>query len=414
MGARLASGLHAAIKSGGCRHLWSLTVTLDDFDSDFLNTPRTVAAAATASGHRRTSSSSQRSGNGSNNGVSREGGLTPGQGVAGNATVDKRRAPFTPIRTAAHPMNALALARAFHPRAPGGGVGALLNADRREAAASGRSGQREQRALVGARRGAITSLALSYARLHPRSVEELAAHAIASLTHLDLSHCYIGPAGALALARALDGSAGAGVGGGVGGCHGHGRGSRSLRSLTLPHNAVGDLGARVLGQALATNRCLTFLSLASNGIGPAGGQALASALRGGGVVLSRLDVGGNPLGDKASRMLVAAAAAASATSAAARGDGGGVGGGDGMATAVDIVGLDRVAGATVGTRGAMRCAASSTRRCATSGRDEGRSSVGVGGERGEGRACAVAFNVDEQVSVRSEDAVGRDEFVQVQ
>lgn len=383
-------------------------MTLDDFDSAFLNTPRTVAAAATASGHRRTSSSSQRSGNGGNDGVSREGGRTPGRGGAGNATVGRRRAPFTPSRTAAHPMNALALARAFHPRAPGGGAGALLNADRREAAAAGSSGQREQGTLVGVRRGAITSLALSYARLHPRSVEELAAHAIASLTHLDLSHCYIGPAGASALSRALVGNAV--TGGGVGGGHGHGRGSRSLRSLMLPHNAVGNLGARVLGHALATNRCLTFLSLASNGIGPAGGQALASALRGGGVVLSRLDVGGNPLGDKASRMLVAAAT----TSAAARGDGGGVGVGDGMATAVDIVGLDRVAGATVRTRGAMRCAASSTRRCATSGRDERRWSVGVGGEGGEGRACAVALNVDEQVSVRSEDAVGRDGFVQVQ
>eukprot|EP00903_Cladosiphon_okamuranus_P014811 g13717.t1 len=338
-GAHLAAALRAAVKAGGCRHLWRLSVTLDDFDSSFfVNAPRNAEKAgrlAVATGHATTRGSA---------------GTTPSR------------------QTPAHPMNALAFSRAFHPRAPGGGAGAVLNGDGTGKAPSGRGLEPNNKVATGAGRGAITSLGLPFARLHPRTIEGLATYAVSSLTHLDLSYCQIGVAGAVALARTLDG------GGGNDSKDGalRGRGSRSLRSLKLPHNFVGDSGACALGRALSNNRCLTYLSLASNGIGCVGGRALATALgsRGkvvggdgdgggdgggggggggggdggggsGGSGLARLDVGDNPLGEKAVQLLVDAASAK-----------GGDGDGSGAATEVQVLGLDLVAGATVATRAA--------------------------------------------------------------
>lgn len=365
------------MKAGGCRHLWSLSVTLDDFDGSFFgNAPRKVEKA---------------------------GGLAAtGRAVRGGAAT----APPAPSRqTPAHPMSSLAFARAFHPRAPGGGAGALLNGDNAGKATSGR-------ATAGSGRGSITSLGLPYARLHPRTIEELATHVISSLTHLDLSFCHIGAAGAAALARALDGGGGGGgttttrsngVGSGYDGKGGglRGRGSRSLRSLKLPHNLVGDSGACALGRALSNNRCLTFLSLASNGIGFVGGRALATALEsrgglnggdgggGGGSGLARLDIGDNPLGSKGAKLLVAAASAA----------GGGDGGGD--AAVVQILGLDRVAGATVATRAAAPNV------------DAGDEGVGHEKDGAVPVASTVLVAVQEEVSMQPEDASGDDGLVQV-
>lgn len=395
-GALLATSLRAAVKAGGCRHLWSLSVTLDDFDgSFFMNAPRktkqTVGSATTGPGR------------------------SSGKAAAPPAT--SRRAP-------AHPMNALAFARAFHPRAPGGGVGALLNENGGGGAASGDGGVREKQSKVkaGSSRGSITSLGLPYARLHHRTVEELATHAVSSLTHLDLSHCHVGAAGAFSLARALDGIGGStanGVESGVGdskvvgnskasGNGNRGRGSHSLRSLNLPHNFVGDSGARALGRALVNNRCLTFLSLASNGIGSAGGRALAAALdaRGdsdgdggdGGGALIRLDVGDNPLGENAARLLVAASNAAPSGIDRA--------GGQicGAASAAQILGLDRVAGASVATREAAR-------RIVT----PAITAAGVGLPKGGVMLAAAPtlVAIDEGISVQSDDAIGDDGLVQV-
>ena len=369
-GAHLAAALRAAVKAGGCRHLWSLSVTLDDYDSSFfVNAPRKAEKTG---------------------GLATTAARTTRGGAATRAP--SRQAP-------AHPMNALAFARAFHPRAPGGGAGAVLNEDDGDKATA--SGRGSNKIAAGAGRGSITSLGLPYARLHPRTIEELATHAISSLTHLDLSFCHIGAAGAVTLARALDGGGGGG-GSKSGGGALRGRGAQSLRSLTLPHNFVGDSGACALGRALSHNHCLTFLSLASNGIGRVGGRALATALEstrgkavdGGGGGLARLDVGDNPLGEKAARLLVDAAAAAS-------GGGGGGGGGD-IATVVQVLGLDRVAGATVATRAAAPLLDPAD--------------GGIGLER-DGvvvpAASTTLVAVQEEVPVKFEDAAGDDELAQV-
>lgn len=318
-GARLGTGLRAAIKAGGCRHLWDLSVTLDDFDSTFFqNAPRKTKLKKTGGPV-----------------------TTIGSGRGTNKAVVAT--PALPRRNPADPMNALAFTRAFHPRASGGGLGALLNGD--DGGGGGGRG-RDSRT----RKGSITSLGLPYARLHPRTVEELAAYAISSLTHLDLSFCYIGPAGAATLARALDGCEGDQSEGSAT----RGRGSRSLRSLKLPHNAIGDSGACALSRALQSNRCLKSLSLASNGIGPAGGRALAEVVGQGGSTLACVDVGDNPLGEDASRLLVAAVttgpggdlasptAGGSGSGSCGRGNGGA-----GEEGTVRIQGLGRAAGATV-------------------------------------------------------------------
>lgn len=334
------------------------------------------------------------------------GGLaTPGHAIRGSPAT----APPAPSRqTPAHPMNALAFARAFHPRAPGGGAGAILNEESGGEATRGRGREPSITIATSSGRGSITSLGLPYARLHPRTIEELATHAISSLTHLDLSFCHVGAAGAAALARALDGSSGGnttrgiGVGSGTNSKGGalRGRGSRSLRSLKLPHNFVGDSGACALGRALSNNRCLTFLSLASNGIGFVGGRALATALEsrgeivggdgggsGGGSGLARLDVGDNPLGERAAKLLVAAASAA--------------GGGGAAVSVVQILGLDRVAGATVATR------AAAPRADAV---DEG---VGLEKDGLALPASTTLVAVDEEASVKPEDASGDGGLVQV-
>lgn len=368
-GARLGAGLRAAIKAGGCRHLWSLSVTLDDFDgSFFMNAPRKTKAKTRGGGPTAT---------GTGRSTRKAAGPPPAAG---------------PI-PAAHPMNALALARAFHPRAPDGGAGALLNGDGGGEANSGGVRGNTRRGTARAGRGSITSLGLPYARLHPRTVEELAAHAVSSLTNLDLSYCYVGPAGAAALARALDGDGGGGSSSSSGT---RGRGSRSLRSLKLPHNAVGDSGAHALGRSLSNNRCLTFLSLASNGIGPAGARALAAGVGrrgndGGGSALRRLDMGDNPLEGEAARLLVAAASSDAATN--------GHGGKDGDGTArepttLQVLGLDRALGAAVATRVAARRAVSAAAAC-------------------EAATTTTLVAIENEVSVQPEDAVGNDGLVQV-
>lgn len=388
-GAHLAAGLRAAVKAGGCRHLRSLSVTLDDYDSSFfMNAPRKIEKI--------------------------EGSLaTKGHPFRGGSATTGPPAPSR--QTPAHPMNALAFARAFHPRAPGGGAGALLNEDNVGTGTSRRGIEANIKVAKNSGRGSITSLGLPYARLHPRTVEELTTHAISSLTHLDLSFCHVGTAGAAALARALDGSGGGGGGTttrGIGIGNGNtgkggalrGRGSRSLRSLKLPHNFVGDFGASALARALSNNRCLTFLSLASNGIGSVGGRALATSLEsrgdyfggdgggGGGSGLARLDVGDNPLGDKATKLLVAAASAAG---------GGGGGEGGGTAAVVQILGLDRVAGATVATRAAV------------SRIDSADEEVGLEKDEVVLAASTTLVAVHEEVSVQPGDASGDGGFVQV-
>lgn len=360
-GAHLAAGLRAAVKAGGCRYLWSLSVTLDDFDSSFfMNATRKAektSGLATTPGHATRSS---------------------------HATAP----PAPSLQTPAHPMNALAFARAFHPRAPGGGAGALLNGDKAGIAIGGRGrGAPNNKVATGPGRGSITSLGLPYARLHPRTIEALATYAISSLTHLDLSFCHVGAAGAAALARALDGNSNTSKGGAS-----LGGGSHSLRSLKLPHNFVGDSGACALGRALSNNRCLTFLSLASNGIGFVGGRALAAALGtrgepvdggddggGSGSGLARLDVGDNPLGEKAAKLLVAAASTAS---------------GGGAAVTVQILGLDRVAGTTVATRAAAPRVDAADERISLE-----KDGVALA-------ASPTLVAIDEEVSVQSEDASG--------
>ncbi|CAM9153892.1 unnamed protein product, partial [Hapterophycus canaliculatus] len=364
-GARLGSGLRAAIRAGGCRHLWDLSVTLDDFNSTFFqNAPRKTkikkAGAPVITGSDRGTS----------------------EAVASPALVRQN---------SADPMNALTFTRAFHPRASGGGLGALLNGDDGDESAGdgGRGGGGSRGRGASGHKGCITSLGLPYARLHPRTVEELATYAIPSLTHLDLSYCYVGPAGAAALARALAGSeADRGEGNGT-----RGRGSRSLRSLKLPHNAVGDSGARAISKALQGNHCLTFLSLASNGIGSVGGGALAAVVGRGGSALDCLDVGDNPLGDVASRLLVAATTAGDGSRSAKGARTGGDGGGDGRAcewATVRILGLDRVAGATVATKAVAEKAVETA---------------------AEGSDVLVA--VQEDVSVQSRDADGLEQAYQI-
>lgn len=386
-GALLAASLRAAVKAGGCRHLWSMSVTLNDFDgSFFMNAPRKTKQTA---------------------GSATTGPVRSSSGKAAAPSALSRQAPN-------HPMNALALSRAFHPRAPGGGAGALLNEHDESGSAKTRGGVREKqsKASAGSSRGSITSLGLPYARLHHRTVEELATHAVSSLTHLDLSHCHVGAAGAASLARALDGYGGStadDVENGVANNKGvgnskvsgnRGRGSRSLRSLNLQHNFVGDSGARALGRALVNNRCLTFLSLASNGIGSAGGRALAATLdaRGGGDgTLARLDVGDNPLGENATKLLVSASTAPSGIE---RGDGRVCG-----AAAVQILGLDRVAGAAVATREAARRAVAPAAAAAAE--------VGLGKDGVVMAGAPTLVTVEENIRVQSEDATGDDGLVQV-
>lgn len=359
IGARLASGLRAAINVGGCRHLWSLSVTLDDYESDCSRTGSSrQQGAARAETARR---------------------------VKGEkATKDLHSSPV-------HPMNSFALAHAFHRRAGGGELGATL-----EGADNSGGGQRGN---VGRPRGAIRSLGLPFAKLHARTVVEIAAHALPSLTQLDLSFCYIGAAGAAALALALHDPEKDAVGRREGGYRG--RGSDSLRSLQLRHNTVGDSGAKALGRALARNRCLTYLSLASNCIGPSGGKALASGLGSEGTRLARLDVSDNPLDEASVRLLVGATGGAGEVKFFAGAESGGtLSDVDVTSTprrSLQIIGLDRVTGTSVKTREDAHRAATET---SANLRDDEESIVVAG--------------LEEEVSVRLEDSIGkRDGFVEV-
>lgn len=295
MGARIASCLLAARKAGACRHLWRLTLTMNDFDSAILDVHH-------APSRRKSATSPQWSRE-----VKRK----------GSSTGRPRRTapPALPVTASIHPMNALAVARSFHPRA---GTSVLCK-------------ERNTRTIDHKGSEGITSLGLPYSRLHPRTVKDIATHAIASLTQLDLSFCYVGPTGAQALALALGED---------------GKGSRSLLHLRLPHNAIGDAGATAITRALAKNNCLASLDLASNGIRSAGGIALASLFRGNLIALSRLDVGDNPIGIEGSHMLASAAAAAL----------------ERASVAVEIVGLGRVAGASVTTKEIARRTAASRKR----------------------------------------------------
>jgi len=111
-------------------------------------------------------------------------------------------------------------------------------------------------------------------------------------------------------------------------------GNTGLRSLDLSHNRIGDLGAqalgtvllqpqlrlkelnladneiridgvRALGDALAVNRSLSFLSLRLNRVTDLGGCALFDGLRTN-TTLTSLDVSNNEIAEKAARSLVLA------------------------------------------------------------------------------------------------------------
>eukprot|EP00811_Abedinium_folium_P011477 NODE_20627_length_789_cov_6.936556.p2 GENE.NODE_20627_length_789_cov_6.936556~~NODE_20627_length_789_cov_6.936556.p2 ORF type:complete len:138 (-),score=24.77 NODE_20627_length_789_cov_6.936556:13-426(-) len=54
--------------------------------------------------------------------------------------------------------------------------------------------------------------------------------------------------------------------------------NRTLTSLFLSRNEIGDAGAQALAKALRSNNHLEYLSLSGNEIGDAGAQALAAML----------------------------------------------------------------------------------------------------------------------------------------
>lgn len=356
MGARIVSCLLAARKAGACRHLWSLTLTMNDFDSAILDVhygPSRRKSAPSPQCSREVK------------GKGKEGSTM----ALGSSTDRPRRTapPALPLPAPIHPMNALAVARAFQQRA---GTSVL-----------GREGNTQTIDHKGSE--GITSLGLPYARLHPRTVEDIATHAIASLTQLDLSFCYVGPTGAKVLALALAEG---------------GRGSRSLLHLRLPHNAIGDAGAAAITRALAKNNCLAFLDLASNGIRSTGGIALASLFRGNSIALLRLDVGDNPIGMEGSQMLASAAAAAL----------------ERASVTVEIIGLGRVAGASVKTKEVARRTVASRKRLESKAERCLESTLipkeCVGLDR---RTSSSVISVAEEVHVDLGVSADRDGFVQV-
>lgn len=365
MGTRIASCLLAARKAGACRHLWSLTLTVNDFDSAILDVEHAPSRRKSGTSPR-WSREVKRKG--------REGGIT---GLENNSGRPGRTAPpALPLAVPAHPMNALAVARSFHPRAgtSGGGFGVVLDRERNTRTIDIKGSDSHE---------GITSLGLPFARLHPRTVNDIATYAIASLTRLDLSFCYIGPAGAQVLALALGGG---------------GRGSRSLLHLRLPHNAIGDAGTTAIACALAKNHCLASLDLASNGIRSAGGTALASLFRGNLIALSRLDVGDNPLGIEASQTLASAAAAAF----------------DRASVAVEILGLDRVAGASAMTKQVARRTAASRKRLESKAERCLKSPLIPEESFGLDRRTSLSvIFVAEEVHVDSALSADRDRFIQV-
>ncbi|CAM9487176.1 unnamed protein product, partial [Discosporangium mesarthrocarpum] len=122
---------------------------------------------------------------------------------------------------------------------------------------------------------------------------------------------------------------------GVAEATGQGGGGSQLCALELRHNALGDVGAAALADALATNPCLTWLDLSSNAVGERGGVAVARALHVNSV-LWRIDLGDNPLGPGAVKSLLDVPLC-------------------GSGSALELIGLDRVP-ASVKTREAVRLA----------------------------------------------------------
>jgi Leucine Rich repeat len=219
--------------SGPGKPLWGVSLTLNDFETRFGPCAAGAAAAAAA---------------------------------ARSAPVKAKRA--TGRRE--HPMNALTFVKTLFPKP----------------AASSKQ-QQHTKATAATVAGGITVLGLPYAALHKTTVVELVSRALPVLTSLDLSGCYIGPAGALAIARAITPA--------------H---STVLVTLLLQHNAVGNTGAKALAAALSKNRVLTALDLSSNGISDAGAAALCRHLVKNPVV-TRLAIGGsNPLTSQGASLLV--------------------------------------------------------------------------------------------------------------
>jgi hypothetical protein len=84
-------------------------------------------------------------------------------------------------------------------------------------------------------------------------------------------------------------------------------GNGTLLTLDLSHNRIGDAGARRLARALAAHPTLAHVDLSHNSIGEAGARALAEAVAAN-PGLRSLDLGLNPLGDAGAAAVLAAAA----------------------------------------------------------------------------------------------------------
>eukprot|EP00808_Paulinella_micropora_P013821 g41137.t1 len=73
--------------------------------------------------------------------------------------------------------------------------------------------------------------------------------------------------------------------------------NKTLTSLALENNGIGDAGAQTIGEALRVNKMLTSLALENDGIGDAGAQAMGEALRENKECkLEKLDISRNQIG----------------------------------------------------------------------------------------------------------------------
>jgi Ran GTPase-activating protein (RanGAP) involved in mRNA processing and transport len=72
--------------------------------------------------------------------------------------------------------------------------------------------------------------------------------------------------------------------------------NKTLMTLNVARNSIGDTGASDLADALKMNKTLTELDVGFNDIGDAGASALAEALKVN-TTLMTLNVAGNSLGD---------------------------------------------------------------------------------------------------------------------